>query len=406
MARRLLHVLSQRPLRTGSGVTLDALVTRAAAAGWDQRVVCAEPSGEPVASVGGLAAERISALAFDTPALPFAIPGMSDVMPYPSRRFSSLTADERARYLAAWRDHLARAVDRHRPDVIHVHHVWLVAAMMRDVAPQAWIVDHCHGTGLRQLELCPQLADQVRAGCARNDRFLALHGGHRAELTAALGVAPERVAVVGAGYRDDVFAPAGGAEPADPAAIVFAGKLSHAKGLPWLVDAVEALARRRPVTLHVAGGGSGDEADALRQRLDACPSVVLHGMLSQQQLAALLRRSTVFALPSMFEGLPLALIEAAACGCRAVATALPGVTAMASDLGDLLLTVPPPRRTGVDRPIADDLPGFTAALEAALDTALDAGRADPAAVVDRLRPYSWDAVYERVERIWNAAPRG
>ncbi len=404
MVRRLLHVLSQRPLRTGSGVTLDALVSRAQAAGWDQRVVCAEPAGEPVASVGGLPAERVSALAFDSAELPFDIPGMSDVMPYPSRRFSSLTAGELARYLQAWRQHLARVVDLHRPEVIHVHHVWLVAALMRDVAADAWIVDHCHGTGLRQLELCPHLADQVRAGCARNDRFLALHDGHRAELTAALGVAPEQVAVVGAGYRDDVFAPGSGGEPADPSAIVFAGKLSHAKGLPWLVDAVESLARRRPVTLHVAGGGSGDEADALRQRLEACPSVVLHGMLSQQQLAALLRRSAVFALPSMFEGLPLALIEAVACGCRAVATALPGVTSMATDLGDLLRCVPLPRRVDVDQPIAADLPAFTAALEAALDDALDAGRTDPAAVGDRLRPYGWDAVYERVERLWNARP--
>ena len=400
MARRLLHVLSQRPLRTGSGVTLDALVSRAQAAGWDQRVVCAEPAGEPVASVGGLPADRSSALGFDSAELPLAIPGMSDVMPYPSRRFSSLTADELARYLAAWREHLARAVAQHRPEVVHVHHVWLVAALMRDVAPDAWIVDHCHGTGLRQLELCPHLADRVRAGCARNDRFLALHDGHRAELTAALGVAPERVAVVGAGYRDDLFAPGSGATPADPTAIVFAGKLCHAKGLPWLVDAVEALAQRRPVTLHVAGGGSGDEADALRRRLQASPAVVFHGMLSQPQLAALLRRSAVFALPSMFEGLPLALIEAAACGCRAVATALPGVTAMASDLGDLLLCVPPPRRVGVDRPLADDLPAFTAAL----DAALDAGRTAGATVAERLQPYSWDAVYQRVERVWLDAP--
>ena len=33
---KVLHVLSQRPLLTGSGITLDALVRLAAAAGWEQ----------------------------------------------------------------------------------------------------------------------------------------------------------------------------------------------------------------------------------------------------------------------------------------------------------------------------------------------------------------------------------
>ena len=38
-----------------------------------------------------------------------------------------------------------------------------------------------------------------------------------------------------------------------------------------------------------------------------------------------MRRSTVCVLPSFYEGLPLVLVEALACGCRLVATDLPGV---------------------------------------------------------------------------------
>ena len=36
---KVLHLLSQRPLRTGSGVTLDATVRLAQQAGWEQQVV-------------------------------------------------------------------------------------------------------------------------------------------------------------------------------------------------------------------------------------------------------------------------------------------------------------------------------------------------------------------------------
>ena len=38
-----------------------------------------------------------------------------------------------------------------------------------------------------------------------------------------------------------------------------------------------------------------------------------------------MRRCAVCVLPSFYEGVPLVLVEAAACGCRIVATALPGV---------------------------------------------------------------------------------
>lgn len=398
MTRRVLHVLSQRPLRTGSGVTLDALVARAAAAGWDQRVVCAAPADEPVTQVGGLRGDRISALRFETEALPFAVPGMSDVMPYPSRRFSSLSGAELERYLAAWRAHLERAIAAHDPEVVHVHHLWLVASMVRDLAPHARIVNHCHGTGLRQMQLCPELAPRVRAGCARNDRFLALHGEQRGAIAAALGVAPSRVLVVGAGYRAEVFAHPGG-EARDPSAVVFAGKIAAAKGLPQLLDAVDRLAARRPIALHVAGAGSGDEAEALRRRMLASPHVTLHGALPQPELAALLGRSTAFVLPSMFEGLPLVLVEALACGCRAVATDLPGVAEIAAATGEVLARVAPPRRQ-VDRPLAVDLPAFVDALEVAIERALDAGPVSRAELGDRLRPFSWDAVFERVERAW------
>ncbi len=42
---RVLHILSQRPSLTGSGVTLDAVVRHADAAGWEQQVVVGASGG-------------------------------------------------------------------------------------------------------------------------------------------------------------------------------------------------------------------------------------------------------------------------------------------------------------------------------------------------------------------------
>jgi glycosyltransferase involved in cell wall biosynthesis len=401
---RILHALSQRPSLTGSGITLDAMVRHAADTGHEQRVVVGVPADDPHPEVGGLAGNRVHPLVFGEGPLDFAVPGMSDVMPYPSTRFSVLTVDQVATYRRAWTDHLRRIVDGFRPDIIHSHHVWLMSGLLKDVAPDTPVVTQCHATGMRQMELCPHLVDVVRRGCSRIDAFAVLHRGHAEELEACLGITDERIHKVGAGYRDDLFyGPTSAPEPA----LLYVGKYSAAKGVPWLLDAFERLVVRRPdLRLHVAGGGSGEEADSIRARMDRmAPAVVQHGQLIQPELAEIARRSTVCVLPSFYEGLPLVLVEALACGCRLVATELPGIVEeLAPRLGDALEMVAPPRLESVDRPRPEDLPTFVDRLTAALERALDAppiGNPEDA-LADALRHFSWRAVYQRVERIWQS----
>jgi glycosyltransferase involved in cell wall biosynthesis len=401
---RILHALSQRPCLTGSGITLDAMVRYAAVAGHEQRVVVGVPADDPHPTVGELAGDRIHPLVFGEPPIDFAVPGMSDVMPYPSTRFSTLTESQLTAYIGAWVDHLRTIADDFEPDVIHSHHVWLLSGLLKDIAPNTPVLTQCHATGMRQMELCPHLVDQVRNGCSRIDAFAVLHRGHADELQHCLEIDKDRIHQIGAGYRDDLFyAPTSVPEPA----LLYVGKYSAAKGVPWLLDAFERLAARRPgLRLHVAGGGSGEEADALRARMDGmAPTVVQHGQLAQPELADLARRATVCVLPSFYEGLPLVLVESLACGCRLVATELPGIVEeLAPRLGSAFETVEPPRLESVDRPRSDDLPAFVDRLEAAIERALDAPPiGDPArTMADALKHFSWGAVYSRVEAVWRS----
>jgi glycosyltransferase involved in cell wall biosynthesis len=399
---RVLHILSQRPSFTGSGVTLDAVVRHAAAAGCEQRVVVGTPADDPAPRVGGLDPRHVIPLVFGTEALPFPVPGMSDVMPYSSTRFSLMSNSQIAAYRSSWQRHLGSVVASFRPDVIHSHHIWLVSALVKDVTPAVPVVNHCHATGLRQLELCPHLAPTVRRGCARNDAFVVLHRGHASELVQALGVPSDRIHVVGAGYRDDLFH-TGGREPSRKPSLLFVGKISSVKGLLPLLDAFDRLRSRRPeLTLHVAGDGAGPEAEILRARMiDLAPRVVVHGQLPQGVLATLMRHTTVCVLPSFFEGLPLVLVEALACGCRLVATALPGIEEeLAPQLGEALQMVEPPAMAAVDTPEPDAVPAFVDRLEATLDRALDApGPGDTTAT---LGSFTWRAVFERIERVWRS----
>lgn len=339
---------------------------------------------------------RVHPLRFGTEALPFPVPGMSDVMPYVSTRFSSMSEADLGAYRAAWDRHLAPVLDAFRPDVIHAHHLWIAASRARRLAPDVPMVVHSHATGLRQMALCPHLAGEVSTALGAVDRILALGEAHAEDVVATLGVAPDRVTVVGAGYRDDLFRRTD--EPREPRDLLYVGKLARAKGLPWLLDAIEGL----DVRLHVAGSGAGPEAEALIRRMDGMGErVVRHGQVDQARLAELMRRAAVFVLPSFYEGLPLVVVEAVASGCRAVVTDLPVVRrTLTPSLGDAIVPVGLPRLRGRDEPVTEDLPAFVRDLGDGIQAAL-AAKAPSTAGID-LRAFTWDAVYERVEAVWRS----
>ena len=397
MSRRILHLLSQRPGRTGSGVTLDSLVRFSAKAGWEQAAALGTPAEDPQPDLGDVDRESVHPLIFESGDLDFPVPGMSDVMPYPSTRFSDMDADALARYRHAWRELLKEVIGSFRPDLIHSHHLWLLSSMVKDLAPDLPLLIQCHATGLRQLELCPLLAGEVLAGCARADRFQVLSSAHAIRLSDCLGVGLDRIHVIPSGYREDLFHRRGRSGDWSER-ILYVGKLSRAKGLPWLLDAFERLRdERSSIQLHVAGSGGGAEAENLERRMTGMAGAVFHGMLGQEALGALMRRSEICVLPSFYEGVPLVLVEALACGCKLLSTDLPGVRdRIAPAAGPALRTLPLPGLKNVDEPREEDLPAFVENLARGLALALDA----PAPEAAELDEFGWRAVFRRTETIW------
>ena len=402
--------MSQQPGKTGSGVALLELVRHGAAAGYRQRAVFGLPGSEPLPSVPPLTPADVFPVRFDRPPVAFAIPGMSDIMPYASTRFSALTAEMLEGYLQAFAAALESATSGFRPDIIQSNHLWLLTALARVLFPETPLCAYSHGTELRQLRNAARLAPCVVPACSTVDRVLALHADNLSRVATAYGIPEARIRVVGAGFRDDLFtgdpacAPAAGREEL---VIAYAGKISAAKGVPWLVEAMRMV--RAPggkrVKLLLAGSAGDAGGDAIRRQAAGQDNVVFLGALPQEQLAGLLQASDVFVLPSFFEGLPLVVIESLACGCRVVTTDLPGLD---SWLPEGLCTdgwverVPLPRLTGPDTPRAEDLPAFVErlaeALHRQLGRSLECGR--PAGTHGRLEPLTWAAVFQRMESTW------
>jgi glycosyltransferase involved in cell wall biosynthesis len=112
--------------------------------------------------------------------------------------------------------------------------------------------------------------------------------------------------------------------PAGPL-VVTVGRIEPEKGIDVLTAAWPSVARRMPgARLCIVGDGS---ARALLQ--SAAQDILWIG--SVQDVAPYLRAADAFALPSRTEGLPVALLEAMACGLSCTATAVGGTVELVQD---------------------------------------------------------------------------
>jgi glycosyltransferase involved in cell wall biosynthesis len=413
---RILHLLSQQPAKTGSGVCLLAMAACGAEAGFDQRSVIGLPAAEPKPEIPPLSPRDVVAVRFETPPVPFRIPGMSDVMPYPSTRFSEFTPGMREGYLSAFADAFSRAVSGFAPDIIHANHHWLMTALARVLFPKTPLCVQSHGTELRQLVNAAYLAPYVVPACNDVDMALALHPKNARDLKKAFGFADGKVKVVGAGFREDLFRADGAcALPSKDGElrIVYAGKLAVAKGVLWLIQALDRIRapENKRVTLLVAGAGGDAEAATVRAAAAGDDRVRFLGALPQEELAAVFRSADLFVLPSMFEGLPLVAIEAMACGCHAVISDLPGMDDwMPRKLCEqgLVQRVPMPRLIRLDTPHPDDLSAFVDHLAEAVTTQLHraAARKNRVDIASQLAPLTWRGVFEKVKAVYRGFCEG
>ena len=385
----ILLISAQKPDDTGSGVFLKELARSFARMGHGVQVVAGVAAEDEYAFPAGIGFRPVR---FETPELPFPVVGMSDEMPYTATRYRDLTLDMLARIYAAFDAALDEVLAAARPDVIFSNHLYTLTAhiVARDLGIP--VVGMCHGSEIRQIRKNRLERDAIRAGVRGLSAIMALHEAQKADIVAEYGVPESLVTVTGTGYNSGVFC----CEPGDELrargrTLVFAGKITQAKGVPSLLRAACALPDAASTRLVLAGGYSTqDEYDAIVAQAGECPcQVEFPGRLPQAQLAAAYRAADVFVLPSFYEGLPLVVIEALACGCKVVVTDLPGIRPwLAANVPDApVWYVEPPAMRNVDEPEPDALPAFEARLAAAISAALAA----PRTCCD-VTGLSWDAL--------------
>ena len=118
------------------------------------------------------------------------------------------------------------------------------------------------------------------------------------------------------------------------------GSLYPVKGHRYLIDASPQVIARFPyvVFLIVGRGGLRDELEAHARQLGVASHFRFLG--HRDDVSDLLALCDIFVLPSLSEGMPLALLEAMAAGVPPIATRVGGVSEVAED-GKTGLLVPP-----------------------------------------------------------------
>ena len=255
------------------------------------------------------------------------------------------------------------------PTVMVFHLVW-----------HGWLARH----GLSGLAGKPQAL--AYAGLERRivrgaDRVVAISPNVREDIERA-GCPPEKVVPIPNGVDVERFHPSA-APKADRFTVHFQGRLAPQKNPRLLVEA----AARSEGDWRLTVGGTGTLEADLRNAIDEyglSDRIEMLGYVPEADLPARYAASHVYALPSTYEGMPLAVLEAAASGTPAVVSPRAATDFVTGETGRIVDTDP-------------------AALAGALDH-LSWDRAAVARMGERAREravgYSWDRVAEEYEQLF------
>ncbi len=351
--KRILHVISQYPGSTGSGIYLREVMREASKKGYKQGLVAG------FNQVENLGLDKLYPIEFKSEALNFPIVGMSDEMPYETRAFKDLTGEEYESLLKAYKERLIEAIEDFKPDLIISHHLWLISSMIKDLVPEGLpVVGICHGTDIRQLRKDPSYKPRVIEGIGKLDHIFSLSHNQAKEIRELYLIPRERISVLGGGYNRDIFYP-GPMKSQDRLSLIYGGKISYAKGLKSLLRAFEMIYRDYNVELKLAGSGLGDQYEDIRSYSESFGGRVRFlGNLDQADLAEEFRKSDIFIMPSFYEGLSLVTIEAMSSGLLVVSNELDGLKSFLPEeikKSGLIKFTSRPKMISLDRPREDKL---------------------------------------------------
>jgi glycosyltransferase involved in cell wall biosynthesis len=255
--------------------------------------------------------------------------------------YSQMTGEQQHRYATAWTAAIRQACLRTQPDLIHVNHLFLIAATVARTVDTPYVVVS-HGS-----EFFREPGDRFAA----EQRFAAEHAA------AVVGITPgiaERAAPPGPpapaippGFDPAVFRPhsvdrtavlRGFGVSGERPCVAYAGRIVGYKRVTDLIRAMALIdPRQRPDLMVVGDGAALDSVRATARSHDVPVAFAAHRD-DPAAVADLLAAVDLVVLPSENDPYPMAIVEALACGTPVLVSDQCGVTDIVGDavfpLGD------------------------------------------------------------------------
>ena len=262
---------------------------------------------------------------------------------------------------------LRRTATRGNVDIVHAHNFmpnYYAAAAMFGARRRPPLVGTCHDMGNRlsnrklrwmyRLSLL-QTSRVAMVGQQVHDRYIASGMVKPEAAETVLNGIPVRRFTGSTARRGAARSVLGLAD--DVPVIGCVGRMVALKNQRLLIDSMPALLRSHPALALVVIGDGPLEATLRAQAASLGVAAQVHFLGQRADVADLLPAFDIFALPSLTEGLSIALLEACATGLAVVATSVGGNPEIIRD-----------GRTGLLVP-ADDGEALRAALQSLLDDA-------------------------------------
>src|SRR5947209_3025942 len=224
-----------------------------------------------------------------------------------------------------------------RPQLLHAHFATAATAKARELAAEIGVPFTFTAHRYDVYDKAPtDFADRAAAAAA----VVTVSEANARYIVKTFGVPTAQIHVIPCGVDTERFRPQG--LRAEPPHIVCVARLKPFKNQKLLLQACAALQSRRVEfrCVLVGDGPCRGELEAIRARLGLARVVELAGAAEQAEVLAWWQRATIAALTSTSEGMPVSLMEAAACGVPAVAVAVGGIPELIDDGVTGFLTPP------------------------------------------------------------------
>ncbi|MCL2226298.1 MAG: glycosyltransferase family 4 protein [Oscillospiraceae bacterium] len=397
---RVLHVIAQLPMRTGSGVYYSNLVEELKKYGHEQAASFATQDG---CCFDILEAHSQYPVCFKSRQLPFPIAGMSDVMPYESTVYSSMDESMIKAWSGAFEETLVHAKSDFRPDAVILHHLWMLTSIACGIFDKEIKIGVCHNTDIRQAEQHCDMKNRYVTNLGGLDAVLSLSDAQKEKITETFGIPQSRSVAIGGGFNQKLFFPYSAKPKNGRVEIVFSAKIERSKGIFELVKAFKMISENRPnLHLDIIGTPTAENAERLSSTVGAAGNIALVPITSQAALADYIRDKDIFVMPSYFEGLGLMAIECLASGLRVVATEIEALRALLGkriNCSGTIEYVPLPRIYDTDKPFEEDIEQFIEGLSTKLLKQIERvekGEPFPDGILDEVAKHSWSGIAERI----------